>query len=163
MPPSFPDITYPSADGVFNLRVGAIILQNENILMVTNTRDPYYYSVGGRVKLHETLEDAVVRETFEETGVPFEIDRLVWIHENFFTITGGANDGRRYHELSFFYLMKSNPTAAIQSGSYSNDGTNERLEWLSLDRLNEYELYPEMFRTELRNLPNVPTTVITIE
>ncbi|MDR2504502.1 MAG: hypothetical protein LBD16_00200 [Oscillospiraceae bacterium] len=50
------DITYPSPDGVFNMRVGAIILHNDKVLMVRNERDPYYYSVGGRVKLHETLE-----------------------------------------------------------------------------------------------------------
>ena len=160
---SFPDITYPSSDGVFNLRVGAIILQNEKVLMVTNDRDPYYYSVGGRVKLHETLEDAIIREVFEETDVAFEIGRLVWIYENFFTITGGANDGKRYHELSFFYLMKPKSEATITSGSYTNDGAKEQLEWLSLNRLNDYELYHEMFKTELRNLPKTPTSVVTIE
>lgn len=44
------DITFPTKDGVFNMRVGAIILHDDKVLMVKNNRDPYYYSVGGRVK-----------------------------------------------------------------------------------------------------------------
>ncbi|MFJ6268164.1 NUDIX hydrolase [Lysinibacillus xylanilyticus] len=83
------DITFPTKDGVFNMRVGAIILHEDKVLMVKNNRDPYYYSVGGRVKLQETLEDAIIRECFEETKVHFEVDRLVFIHENFFPVQSG--------------------------------------------------------------------------
>lgn len=75
------------------------------MLMFKNDSAPYYYSVGERVKLNETSEEAVVRETFEETGIKFEIDRLVFIHEHFFyeEITR-----EHYHEIAFFYLMKEN-------------------------------------------------------
>ncbi|MDR0883929.1 MAG: NUDIX hydrolase [Oscillospiraceae bacterium] len=157
-----PDITVPIAEGIFNLRVGAIILQDDKVLMVKNDRDPYYYSVGGRVKLHETLEAAVVREVLEETGATLAIDRLVWIHENFFTSTFGATCGKRYHEISFFYLMKPTAELRVTSGSYTNDGAKERLVWLSMDDLAQYELYPEVFKTGLRNLPQVPTPIVTI-
>jgi len=51
--------------------------------MMKNSRDSYYYSIGGRVHLHETMEEAIIREVYEETGVLLEIDRMGYIHENF--------------------------------------------------------------------------------
>ena len=96
------DLTFKTNIGSFNYRVGAIIIRDKKLLMVKNDSAPYYYSVGGRVKLNETSEEAVVRETFEETGMELEIDRLAFIHEHFFDeeITK-----EYYHEIAFFYLM----------------------------------------------------------
>ena len=156
-----PDITLPMSDGIFNLRVGALIMKNDSVLMVSNDCEPFYYSVGGRVKLREGLDDAVTRETFEETGRVFDIDRLVWIHENFFTAESGPTKGTHYHELSFFYLMKPKQDANIASGSYTNDGA--RLKWLPIDGLADSKLYPEMLKKGLQKLPKYPLHVITKE
>jgi len=48
------------------MRMGAIILRDDKVLMVKNNRDPYYYSVGGRVKLQETLEEAIIRNALKK-------------------------------------------------------------------------------------------------
>lgn len=88
------DMTVPCEDGIINLRVGAIIMMNGKILMVGNDRADYLYSVGGRIKLGETSEEAVVREVFEETGVKMEVDRLGFIHENYFYGDAASNMGR---------------------------------------------------------------------
>lgn len=71
----------------FRYRVGAIIIENNCVLMAKNDLDTYYYSVGGGVHHGKTAEDAVKREVFEETGVHYEIQRLAFIHENFFVVT----------------------------------------------------------------------------
>ena len=44
-----PDICVRIGDGVINMRVGAIIIKNNHVLMMKNARDDYYYSVGGRI------------------------------------------------------------------------------------------------------------------
>ena len=76
------DMTVPCEDGLINLRVGAIIMKNGQILMVGNDIHPeYLYSIGGRIKFGETSEEAIVREVLEETGVKLEIDRLGFVHE----------------------------------------------------------------------------------
>lgn len=62
------DMCVPCADGVVNIRVGALIAKDGKILMVESCRR-YLYSVGGRIKVGETAKEAVVREVFEETGV----------------------------------------------------------------------------------------------
>lgn len=77
------DMSVVCNDGIINIRSGAIIMKDRKLLMVGNNRD-YLYSVGGRLKFGETAEEAVRREVFEETGVKMEIDRLGFVHENYF-------------------------------------------------------------------------------
>ncbi|MFJ6210645.1 NUDIX hydrolase [Lysinibacillus sp. NPDC092081] len=156
------DITFPTKDGVFNMRVGAIILRDGKVLMVKNNRDSYYYSVGGRVKLQETLEEAVIRECFEETKVHFEVDRLVFIHENFFPLQSGTYGETQFHEISFFYLMKSNEVE-VMSESYTSDGIVESLEWLPISNLQDAFLFPEFFKSELTCLPAEIKHFVTVE
>ena len=78
------DCTVPIDDGLLNIRVGAIICRGNEFLMMENDKDPFLYSVGGRVKFGETAQEAIVREVLEETGTQMEIDRLGFVHENYF-------------------------------------------------------------------------------
>ena len=48
------DCTVPIDDGLLNIRVGAIICRGNEFLMMENDKDPFLYSVGGRVKFGET-------------------------------------------------------------------------------------------------------------
>ena len=63
------DIVFDAAESRFNYRVGAIIIDSGKILMVKNVDNfiSFYYTVGGRVRLDESAEEAVLRESFEET------------------------------------------------------------------------------------------------
>ena len=67
--------------------------------MVENDRFDHLYSVGGRIKFGETAEEAVVREVFEETGREMGIDRLGFIHENFFPGDSLKKQGNIVHEI----------------------------------------------------------------
>ena len=77
------DMCVACDDGILNVRAGAIIMKDGKLLMVSNGGDDLY-SVGGRLKFGETAKDTVVREVLEETGVQMEIDRLGFVHENYF-------------------------------------------------------------------------------
>ena len=46
-------MTVPCADGIINIRVGAIIMKNGKLLMVGGDGPDYLVSVGGRVKFGE--------------------------------------------------------------------------------------------------------------
>ena len=66
-------MTVPWGNGLLNIRVGAIIMKKDKILMVANSKNPeYLYSVGGRIKFGETAEEAVIREVYEETGIQMD-------------------------------------------------------------------------------------------
>ena len=94
------DMTVPCGDGMITVRVGAIIMKNGKILMVQGEHDDYLYTVGGRVKFGETADDAIVREVWEETGVRLEIDRLGFVHENYFYGDSASNRGKVIYDVT---------------------------------------------------------------
>ena len=121
------DMCIPCDDGILNIRVGAIIMKDGKILMVSNERSNYLYSVGGRIKFGETAEEAVVREVYEETGVKMEIDRLGFVHENYFYGDAPTNLGKLIYEISFFFYMKVPNDFAPISDSFTEDNSKEFL------------------------------------
>ena len=56
------DLTFRTRCGTFNYRVGAVIIHDGRLLLMKNEEEPYYYTVGGRVRFNETTEEAVIRE-----------------------------------------------------------------------------------------------------
>lgn len=141
------DMTLPIDGGFVNIRVGAIIMKGGKFLMVGNDQSPYLYSVGGRLRFGETAEEAVVREVYEETGVKMEIDRLGFVHENYFIADWPAKRGKTYYEISFYFYMKTPEDFTPNAESFTEGGTREFLIWVSPD--SEQKYYPEFFRTEL--------------
>lgn len=143
------DLCVKTDEGILNIRVGAIIMKNDKFLMVENDHFDYLYSVGGRIKFGETAEEAVQREVFEETGVKMEIDRLGFIHENFFRGDSSIKKGNIVHEISFFFYMKVPSDFEPVCNSFTEDGTREHLVWIRADHNKKY--YPDFFKTEFAN------------
>ncbi len=137
-------MTVPCGDGLINIRVGAVIAKDGKILMVGNDNADYLYSVGGRVKFGETAEEAIKREVFEETGIKMEIDRLGFVHENYFYGDSPANMGRLIYEISFFFYMKLPEDFSPVCTSFTEFDGKEHLEWITPDT--EKTIYPEFYR-----------------
>ncbi|HCW53124.1 MAG TPA: NUDIX hydrolase [Clostridium sp.] len=156
------DCGFTKDDKWFRYRAAAIIIENGYVLFAGNERENYYYSIGGGVHMGETAEEAVIREVFEETGVKYDVDRLVFIHENFFEGDGILNN-KRCHEVAFYFLMKSRGTRQLNSTSYTSDGIKENMYWLPIDKLNEYKAYPTFFKEKLKNIPKTIEHIITKE
>ncbi len=143
------DLCVKVEGGILNIRVGAIIMRDDEFLMVENDIFDHMYSVGGRIKFGETAEEAVVREVFEETGVKMEVDRLGFVHENFFPGDTLVKKGNIVHEISFFFYMKVPEDFEPVCTSFTEDNVKERLVWIKADHHKKY--YPEFFKTELQN------------
>ncbi len=155
------DLTLPVDDGLLNVRVGAIIQQNGNFLMVSNDTVGYCYSVGGRIRFGETAREAVIREVEEETGVIMEIDRLGFIHETFFYNDGKHDYGMLVQELSFYFYMRTPEDFTPVCNSVTNLGSAERLIWVSPD--DEILCYPLFFKTELKTPGGSVKHIVTDE
>ncbi|MBO4807741.1 MAG: NUDIX domain-containing protein [Lachnospiraceae bacterium] len=143
------DMTVPCEEGLINIRVGAIIMKNGKLLMVGNDKNEYLYSVGGRIKFGETSEEAIVREVLEETGVKLEVDRLGFIHENYFYGDNEKNLGKLIYEISYYFYMKTPEDFEPVCMSMTEDDHEEFLRWIDIDDPIKY--YPEFFRNELAN------------
>ncbi|MCO7223049.1 NUDIX domain-containing protein [Pleionea sp. CnH1-48] len=67
--------------------VGALIVHNDKLLMVNHKREDRYdfwVAPGGGVKDTESLEDSVIREVKEETGLNVAVDQLMYIEQMYF-------------------------------------------------------------------------------
>lgn len=142
------DCGFTKGNKWFRYRAAAIIVENDCVLFARNELDDYFYSIGGGVHHGETVEDAVLREVFEETGVRYEIDHLAVIHENFFNEVGGTLEGLNCHELSFYFVMKPRGTQELHSNSMTQ-GIKEEMCWLPIKDLDKYRAYPAFLKDYL--------------
>lgn len=156
------DLTVPAGEGLLNIRVGAIIRRGGKVLMVSNPGVSYFYSVGGRLRFGETTEEAVKREVFEETGVHMEVDRLGFIHENYFTGDTGFAIGLPVHEIAFFYYMNVPEDFEPSGDSYTDLGDREKLEWID-PRTETRAFYPEFFKEELETTCRTVKRIVSRE
>ena len=148
-----PDISYVAGDNKFNFRVCGIFLREGKILAMHDERSPYFYLPGGRVKLGETAEQAILREMAEELHITPQILRPLWLNQGFFT---EDVDSLRYHELCLYFLLDASGTDLSARGeSFTlHEGEHTHVfQWLPLERLREEYFYPVFLKTEIFRLP----------
>ncbi|MFG6395464.1 MAG: NUDIX domain-containing protein [Lachnospiraceae bacterium] len=140
----------------FRYRAAAIIIEDRCILMVYNSTDNYYYSVGGGVHLGETSIGAVTREVNEETGTTYQTERLVFVNECLF-----SENKKQCHVIEFYYLMKPKGRKLFKNGEErkilleTKDNLPERLYWIPVEKLADYKVFPEFFCEKLASLPEI--------
>ena len=147
------DITFKTEEGRFNYRACAIILKDSKILAMHDERSPYFYLPGGRVSLHETAEQAVLRELKEELCIDAEIIRPLWLNQSFFT---EVVHQERFHEICLYFLIDASKTGLFSRGEsftlYEGKHTN-KFEWLEIERLRDEYFYPNFLKEKIFNFP----------
>lgn len=151
------DISFRVDDAKFNYRVCAMIITDGKILAMRDERSPYFYLPGGRVKMGETAENAVVREVREELGITPRIDRPLWLNQAYFK---EDVDNLNYHELCIYFLMDISHTSLLSKGERftMQEGQHRHsFEWLAFERLKDEYFYPIFLKESIFNLPSVFT------
>ena len=157
------DISYQEGGGTFNYRVCAVMVHDGKLLAMRDERSPYYYLPGGRVKLGETAEDAVLRELREELGISAAIRRPLWLNQGFFT---EDVDQLRYHELCLYFLIDFAGTDLLARGrSFRRDEGvhSHQFTWLSFESLADAYFYPIFLKREIFHLPEQLTLRTEVE
>jgi ADP-ribose pyrophosphatase YjhB (NUDIX family) len=138
----------------FDFRASGIVIHRDHVLLVRIEQYPFWFLPGGHVEIGELADAAMIREMGEETGMSVEIDRLVWVVENFFTL-----DGKRHQELGFFYLVTPPPGATqldLGKEFYGKEenGTPLIFRWHRLDALADLKIFPSFLGEGLTALPS---------
>ena len=147
------DITFDTEEGRFNYRVSAVLLDGERILAMHDERSPYFYLPGGRVRMGERAEDAVLREVREELGIETRILRPLWLSQSFFTEDVARAD---YHELCLYFLLDVSGTDLLARGDRFRGPERRHVHdfaWLPFQRLKDEYFYPLFLKTDIYHLP----------
>jgi ADP-ribose pyrophosphatase YjhB (NUDIX family) len=105
-----------------------------------------YALPGGHLEFGETLALCTSREVYEESGLNVEADKLVYVHENFYTLKGVET-----HEIGFYFLVDLNsefPTPDGQGYIYALE-SHIRMRLLPLNRLREFAVMPPFLQDYL--------------
>lgn len=147
------DISFQSENEKFNYRVCAVILNDGKILAMQDERSPYFYLPGGRVKMGETAEDAVIRETKEELNIIARVIRPLWLNQGFFK---EDVDGLQYHEICIYFLMDISDTDLLSRGDafFRQEGVHRHaFQWLKYEQLQHEYFYPVFLKKQIFDLP----------
>jgi ADP-ribose pyrophosphatase YjhB (NUDIX family) len=128
---------YPDAP---RAAVGAIVLDADNVLLVRRGQPPGLgkWSVpGGLLDLGERLEDAVVREVEEESGLRVQVLGLCGVLDRI--IPGDRTDDRgdpivRYHWVIVDYV------ATVVGGALCAGSDAAEARWVPLAELDRYDM-----------------------
>ena len=107
------------------LTVDGIIIRDGKILLIKRNCNPFknrWALPGGYIEYGEKVEDAVIREIFEETGLKVEIEKL-------FAVYSDPNRDPRGHTITIVYIVNI-VNDILKSGDDASDARFFELEKL---------------------------------
>ena len=110
--------------------VGAFIINEKNQLLLQKRAVPaekdHWCIPGGRLEMFETLENAVIRETKEETDLDIEVIKMIGVCDHII-----KEEGVHWVATSFLCKIKSGVPKIMEPDKASD------LRWFDLDKLPE--------------------------
>ena len=123
----------------WRVHVYAIVIEDDMILLSPQHGPGRYYLPGGKVDTGESLEDGLLREVREETGIDVRVVRQLATRDNLFKVTFREPQDV-WHSVMIYYLCEK------VSGDISDENLDEheqdyagRAEWLELDKLDDIQ------------------------
>jgi ADP-ribose pyrophosphatase YjhB (NUDIX family) len=144
---------------VFNFRAASVILHGGRVLMHRAEGETFWTLPGGRVELHENAGLSLQREMLEELGVEVQVERLLWVVENFFEYLG-----KQFYELGFYFLVALPEDSSLfrfQEPFYGDEeGLLLTFQWFPLDELGPLSILPSFLGTALVELPETTQHIV---
>ncbi len=146
------DCSFSTPEGLFNFRTAGIFVQNGLLLAMTEPGIGHYYLPGGRVRVNETMEEALCRETEEELGQRARAIRPLWLCESFFVL-----GERPVHEIAMYWLAGLDygrlPALKGEFTLRDSDGQEHIYRWLTEDEVRSERIYPVPMQEAWPELP----------
>jgi ADP-ribose pyrophosphatase YjhB (NUDIX family) len=172
-------ISFEIGDVRFNCRVVAVILDRDErrVLLHRASFEDFWSLPGGRIEIGEASIEALKREMREELSVEIEVDRLLWVSEEFFEYMS-----TKWHGIGLYFLVRLPADCPIyEHDSWSGieefvedifvpedlRAESNKLElvfqWYDREALHELTLYPPFLQEALKRLPEAAQHVIRYE
>jgi 8-oxo-dGTP pyrophosphatase MutT (NUDIX family) len=112
------------------VRAGAILIQNEKILLAEHHKkahgyeESYFVLPGGTVDPHETIEETLIREIKEEAGLSVTVKKLVLIHQSV--------DKKWRQDVQFIFKVQLKGGHLKEAINQMTDPALRSLQWIAL-------------------------------
>lgn len=135
------------------IRISAkALIVREGRLLAARKEDrdgSYYILIGGGQKFGETLHETVRRECLEEAGIDVEPGEMLLMREYIGNSHEFASTDAHRHAIEHMFICRAlgepDPARAVEP-----DEGQVGVEWLPLEQIEEYRLYPQSMRAALR-------------
>jgi 8-oxo-dGTP diphosphatase len=114
--------------------VGAVIICDGKLLLEKRKNEPgrgKWSIPGGLVELGESVEQTVIREVREETGLDVEKPEHIDVVDN---VVRDENGEVKYHFVIIDYFVK------LKGGTVKAQSDAEELRWVTFDEVEKYDL-----------------------
>lgn len=130
---------------VFNYCSRAIICQDDKFLIMCVDDADYYHLPGGHVEIGETSADALIREIKEEIDIEVDLEKLVFVSEEFY-----HKKDINHHSVILYYLAKPRNKVSTENKIRMEQGQTKtiknELRWVTVDDLASIDLRPAMIK-----------------
>lgn len=114
--------------------IGAVIIKGNKIVLIKRGNEPSkgkWTIPGGLVELGENLEQAVIRETEEETCLNVENPSLIDVVDN---VDLDEKGKVKYHYVIIDYLVH------VKNGEIKASSDAEEMRWVPFEEVEDYDL-----------------------
>ena len=127
----------PATSLVPSVNVGVLNDRGE-LLLIRRTDNENWAMPGGAMDIGETIAEAGVRETREETGIECEIVRLVGVYTNPRHVMEYTSNGEVRQECSLVFAAR--PTG----GDPTPSSESSEVRWVARDEVDHLQMHPSM-------------------
>ncbi|MHA1154594.1 MAG: NUDIX hydrolase [Candidatus Heimdallarchaeota archaeon] len=158
---------FKTSKGNFTYRVAGVVLKDNKVLLHRAEFDDFWALPGGSAEIFETSEEVLKREFLEESGITIEVERLLWVVENFFEY-----DKEKYHEIGLYFLVvpldseeKLQQDEFIGIEEYFNNEKYGKFKlifrWFTMEQLDDIVVKPKFLNEALKKIPEHPKHIHT--
>lgn len=133
----FNDLSAPKANSIVPSVTAVALNEAGEVLLIHKTDNDLWALPGGGVDVGESVADAAVRETKEETGFDVEVTGLIGLYTNPAHVMA-YDDGEVRQQFSICF------TAKITGGELRTSSESKEVTFVRPDRLDELNIHPSM-------------------
>ena len=132
------DADAPEATSVVpSVNVG-VVDEGGKVLLIRRTDNENWAMPGGAMDIGETIAEAAVRETREETGIECEIVRLVGVYTNPRHVMLYTSNGEVRQECSLVFAARTT------GGELTTSSESSEVRWVDPSDLDRHPMHPSM-------------------
>ena len=138
---------------MYPIRVSAKALvyrDNEILASHYNKGEREWYVIpGGGVNREETAIEGVVREVREETGYIIKVEKMVFVREFIPSRLDRQIFTEGFHQLELYFVCSLADNEPLEPTDF--DINQVGCQWLPLEQLHDFHLYPETLKESIRS------------